>query len=146
MKKKIVKKHPLSELQWDKNKIHTKIVQFSEAILCTFCLKIYGFFFTFFPVFKETAEYQRKKCRKKKFELLHYFSMIIQLWHAKNGIQCRVCGCVVFNPTLIYAKYPLPSLKKVDCCWHIFWLRAEHERRSNYVPRILNFKQYKFLV
>ena len=39
--KKNSEKTPLSELQWDK--IHTKIVQFSEAILCTFCLKIYVF-------------------------------------------------------------------------------------------------------
>ena len=43
--KKNSEKTPLSELQWDK--IHTKIVQFSEAILCTFCLKIYGFFYFF---------------------------------------------------------------------------------------------------
>ena len=59
MKKKIVKKHPLSELQWDK--IHTKIVQFSEAILSN--LRFY--LVPFFPVFRETAEYQRKKYRKK---------------------------------------------------------------------------------
>ena len=67
--------------------------------------------------FQSLGTADQKKSVEKKHDLLHYFYMIIQLWHhAKNGIQCRVCGCVVFNPTLIYAKYPLPSLKKVDCC------------------------------